>query len=210
MEPVDRKGDQPMVGNDESSDGQKIDVLTARFEAISAMMMTFMIDNQQKMDALMIGMGPQGDQAREMGAIKQALRESDEKNELQFKKLEDTVYHNKQQVRFEESANKKRAHEEINWEGDDKEGGAGKAGSAKDGGVPCIFGGRYCELGGWPQEGGQCSCSCEWWRLEWAGFQSWRVERLQVVCEGFREEAHEEDPRGAGENGDQSDEYGAG
>ena len=71
MEPVDRKGDQPMVGNDESSDGQKIDVLTARFEAISAMMMTFMIDNQQKMDALMIGMGPQGDQAREMGAIYQ-------------------------------------------------------------------------------------------------------------------------------------------
>ena len=71
MEPVDREGDQPMVGNGESSDGQKIDVLSARFEAMSTMMMTFMTGCRQKMDALMIGMGPQGDQAREMGAIYQ-------------------------------------------------------------------------------------------------------------------------------------------
>ena len=47
------------------------------------------------------------------------MKGSDEKNELRFKKLEDTVYQNKQQVRCEESGNKKRAYEEINGEGDD-------------------------------------------------------------------------------------------
>ena len=148
MEPVDREGDQPMAGNDESSDGQNIDVLTARFETMSTMMMTCMTDNKQKMDALMIGMRPHGVQAREMGATKQALKESDEKNELRFKKLEDTVYQNKQQVRFEESANKKRAYEEIHGEGDGKEGGAGKAGSSKDGGPMQFVGGKLLRAGG--------------------------------------------------------------
>ena len=70
MEPVDQEGDQPMADNDQMSGKQKMDILTARFDRMGTMMMTFMTDTQQKMDAIMIGMGPQGDQAREMGVIK--------------------------------------------------------------------------------------------------------------------------------------------
>ena len=84
-----------MVGTDQMNSEQKMDILTARFDQMSTMMMSFMTDTQQKMDAIMIGMGPQGDQAREMGVIKQALKESDEKNDARFKKLENIVYKNK-------------------------------------------------------------------------------------------------------------------
>ena len=137
MERVDLEGDQPMVGSDEQSDGQKIDVLTARFEAMSTMMMGFMTDNKQQMDAIMMSIGPQGALALEMGAIKEALKEFEEKNEVRFKKLEEIVYKNKQnQVRFDGGANKKRIYEEINGTGDTDMGGASAAGSSKDGGAP--------------------------------------------------------------------------
>ena len=120
-------------------------------------MMEFMSDNKQKMDAIMIQMGPQGDQAREMGVIKQALKESDEKNDARFKKLEDTVYKNKQQkeVRFEEHAknkDKKRTFEEVGESGDNDMGGASGAGSSNEGGFLEVLG-LIPRAGGWSLKG---------------------------------------------------------
>ena len=139
MEPVDQEGDLPMGGADQVTSEQKIGILTARFDQMSTMMMEFMSDNKQKMDTIMMQMGPQGDQAREMGVIKQTLKESGEKNEARFKKLEDTVCKNKQQkeVRFEENPknkDKKRTFEEVGESGDNDMGGASGAGSSNEGG----------------------------------------------------------------------------
>ena len=42
-----------------------------------------------------------------MGAIKEQMKQSDERNEVRFKKLEETVYQNKtREVRFDGTANK--------------------------------------------------------------------------------------------------------
>ena len=106
MDPVDQGEDQPMNDDEQKTSEQKMDILTVRFDAMSTMMMTLMADNKQKMDAIMISMGPQGDQAREMGELKKALKSSDEKNDVRFNQLEDNVYQNKKkEVRFDENAN---------------------------------------------------------------------------------------------------------
>ena len=80
-----------------------------------------------------------------MGAIKEQLKQSDEKNESRFKKLEDVVYQNKKPpVRFDASATKvgmKRGYEETNEVGDTDMGGASKPGSSRDGGTPVNEGG---------------------------------------------------------------------
>ena len=84
--------------------------LTARVDTMSEMfekIMGQMTRNDTKMDAIMMSLGPQGPQALEMGAIKGQMKVSDEKNEVRFKKLEETVYKNKnKEVRFDETANK--------------------------------------------------------------------------------------------------------
>ena len=149
MERVDAGGDEPMSMDDERQGGQKDDVsLTARVDAMIDMfsnIMTKINNSDAKMDAIMMSLGPQGPQALEMGAIKEQMKISEDKNEVRFKKLEATVYQNKnKEVRFSESANKggganKRPREEGEEGGDTDMGGASAAGSSNAGGVPGSF-----------------------------------------------------------------------
>ena len=100
---------------------EDIKSLTARVDTMSEMfakIMGQMTDTNTKMDAIMMSLGPQGPLALEMGAIKEQMKQSDENNEVRFKKLEETVYKNKnKEDRFDETANKvggpnRRAREE--------------------------------------------------------------------------------------------------
>ena len=79
-------------------------------------------------------------------------------------------------------------------------------------GVPCCFcfGEGTASWGGGPKRGASVPARASGGDLSGQGSNRGGSRDMQVVGEGLREEAHEEDPRGAGENGDQSDEYGAG
>ena len=73
------------------------------------------------------------------------MKQSDERNEDRFKKLEDVVYQNKKPpVRFETNPTKvgvKRGYEETSEVGDRDMGGTSKPGSSRDGGDPANEGG---------------------------------------------------------------------
>ena len=111
MEQVD-EGGEPTTNVDSGGQVGQEDIksLTARVDTMSEMfakIMGHMTDTNTKMDAIMVSLGPQGPQALEMGAIKEQMKQLEEKNEVRFKKLEETVYKNKnKEVRFDEPANK--------------------------------------------------------------------------------------------------------
>lgn len=94
-----------------------------------------------------------------MGAIKEQMKQTEEKNEVRFEKLEATVYQKKnKEVRFDESTNNggganKRPREEEDGVGDTDMGGASIAGSSKDGVVPGNFGGDSKSWGVGPRRG---------------------------------------------------------
>ena len=106
MEQVD-EGVEPTMNVDSGGQvGQEdIQSLTARVDTMSEMfakIMGQMTDNNSKMDAIMMSLGPQGPLALEIGAIKEQMKQSEENNEVRFKKLEESVYKNKNKdVRFD-------------------------------------------------------------------------------------------------------------
>ena len=111
MERVDAGGEEPMNVDNGRREGQEDESsLTARVDAMSEMfakIMTGMTSSEARFDSIMMSLGPQGPQALEMGATKEQMKQSEEKNEVRFKKLEETVYQNKfKEVRFDETANK--------------------------------------------------------------------------------------------------------
>ena len=111
MEQVDEGGEATMNVDTGRQGGQEdMQSLTARVDTMSEMfakIMSQMSDTNTKMDAIMMNLGPKGPLALEMGATKEQMKQSDEKNEVRFKKLEETVYQNEsKEVRFDETANK--------------------------------------------------------------------------------------------------------
>ena len=162
MEQVDEGVDPNMNVDSGGQVGQEdTQSFTARMDAISEMfgkIMSRMDNTDSKYDSIMMSLGPQGPQALEMGAIKEQMKQSEEKNEVRFKKLEESVYKNKnnKEVRFDETTNKagasnKRPCEESESGDDANMGGASEAGSSKDEGVPGSFGGDSKSWGAKPK-----------------------------------------------------------
>ena len=163
MEQVDEGGEATMNVDAGIQGGQEeTQSLTARVDTMSEMFAKIMGElssTNKNAESIMMSLGPQGPQALQMGAIKEQMKQSDEKNEVRFKKLEETLYQNKtREVRFEWTANKvggfnKRLKvsetEETEGVGDTDKGGASKAGSSNDGGGSWKIWGRFQELGGW-------------------------------------------------------------
>ena len=163
MEQVDEGGEATMNVDTGRQGGQEdMQSLTARVDTMSEMfakIMSQMSDTNTKMDAIMMNLGPQGPQALEMEAIKEQMKQSDEKNEVRFKKLEETAYQNKKkEVRFDKLLTRwggltKGLVRRLTFVGDTDMGGASGAGSSKDGGFLEILGGDSKSWGAGPRRG---------------------------------------------------------